>query len=63
MCWDYEISERRACRIISLSRSVLHYQAKKRDDDAMIEILKTVSEAHPRWGFGKIAQYVTWLES
>jgi putative transposase len=54
----YAISERRACRIIAMSRSVLRYQVKKRDDAELIEALKVVSEAHPRWGFGKIAQYL-----
>ena len=54
----YAISERRACRIIAMSRSVLRYQAKKRDDAEVIDALKVVAEAHPRWGFGKIAQYL-----
>jgi putative transposase len=54
----YAISERRACRILAMSRSVLRYQAKKRDDAELINALNVVSELHPRWGFGKIAQYL-----
>jgi len=55
---DYELSERRACRIIPISRSVMRYQPQPRNDMAIITALKMVSEAHPRWGFGKVYQYL-----
>lgn len=55
---DYKLSERRVCRIIPISRSVVRYQPKPRDDRAIILELKTVSEAHPRWGFGKVYHYL-----
>lgn len=54
----YEVSERRACRIIPISRSVVRYQPKPRDDNAVIGVLKAVAEAHPRWGFRKLYQYL-----
>lgn len=54
----YGLSERRACRIIPISRSVVRYQVKPRDDQAIVLALKTVAEAHPRWGFGKLYQYL-----
>lgn len=37
---------------------MLCYQPKPRQDDAIIDALKTVSEAHPRWGFGKLYHYL-----
>jgi len=54
----HEMSERRACRIIPISQSVARYQPKPRDDNEIIAALKAVSEAHPRWGFGKLYQYL-----
>ena len=51
---QYDLSERHTCRIISISRTVLRYQPKLRCDDEIINALKTISEAHPRWGFGKL---------
>ena len=55
---QYDLSERRTCRIIPISRTVLRYQPKPRCDEAIINALKTVSEAHPRWGFGKLYHYL-----
>src|SRR5690606_15585957 len=40
------------------SRAVARYQPKPHDDEAIVVALKTVSEAHPRWGFGKLYQYL-----
>jgi putative transposase len=54
----HQLSERRACRIIPISRSVARYQPKPRDDSEINAALKAVSEVHPRWGFGKLYQYL-----
>lgn len=51
---QHEISERRACRLVNLSRSVKQYQPKPRDDSAIIAVLKQLAEQHPRWGFDKM---------
>ncbi len=37
---DHQISERRACRVVNLSRSARHYQPRPRDDEAVIQALK-----------------------
>ena len=55
---QYDLSERHTCRIIPISRTVLRYQPKPRCDDAIINALKTISEAHPRWEFGKLYHYL-----
>lgn len=48
------ISERRACQIIGLSRSVKRYQGKRPDDSRIIEALTKLAERHPRYGFRKL---------
>ncbi len=54
MVGEYAISQRRACRIVSLSRTVARYQGKLRDDGAVVGALQELAAQHPRWGFGKL---------
>jgi putative transposase len=51
---EHQVSERRACRIIGIGRSVQQYQAKPRDDQELVERLQELAETHPRWGFSKM---------
>lgn len=53
---EYAISQRRACQIISVSRTVLRYQGKPRDDEVVVMALQQLAEQHTRWGFGKLFQ-------
>lgn len=50
------LSERQACRLLSISRSVYRYQPKKPDDGEIAEQLLQLAERKPRWGFGKMFQ-------
>lgn len=45
------ISERRACRVLKLHRSVMRYQCHRRDDAVLRERLKTLAERYPRYGY------------
>lgn len=47
-------SERRACRVVGLSRSVNRYEPAVRDDAELIEALSELAERHPRFGFRKL---------
>ena len=51
---EHPVSERRACRIVGIRRSVQHYQASPRDDQALVAALQQLAEAQPRWGFSKL---------
>ena len=44
-------SERRACRVVGLSRSVAWYRLRGRDDEALRSRLKTLAERYPRYGY------------
>ena len=58
MMMEKQVSERCACRVIGISRSVLHYEARPRDDQGIIAVLKQLAAEQPRWGFGKMYQWL-----
>ena len=45
------LSERRACRLLNLSRSVYRYPARRPDEREVEQALLKLAEQHPRWGF------------
>ena len=45
------ISERRACRVLQLHRSVLRYTRHSRDDAVLRERLKVLAALYPRYGY------------
>ena len=51
---DYAISERRACRLVMLHRSVCRYRAHGRDDRALRLRLKELAYARPRYGYRRL---------
>ena len=44
--------------MIGLSRSGFRYQAKKSDDEEIIELLTEIAERKPSWGFKKMNDYL-----
>src|SRR6185503_16682512 len=52
------LSERQTCKIMNLSRSVFEYEARKRDEQELTKELLEVAGRKPRWGFGKMADYL-----
>jgi putative transposase len=55
---EHELSQRRACRLIGLSRSVYRYQRRRPDDTAIREQLTQLAERHRRWGFDKMMDWL-----
>ena len=55
---QHGVSERRACRLMHLSRSVYRYQAKLKDDSEIAEQLRQLAERKPRWGLGKMFHHL-----
>lgn len=55
---SYEVSERRACRIVGLSRTVRWYRHRPRNDEAVINVLNHLVETYPLWGFGKMFAWI-----
>jgi putative transposase len=52
------LSERQACKVLNLSRSVFRYQGKKLDDGEIEKELLALAARKPRWGFGKMLTYL-----
>ena len=48
-----KLSVRRACRLVSLPRSVMVYQKVPKDDSSLIEALHQLVDKHPTIGFWK----------
>lgn len=47
----YAMSQRRACRLVRLSRKAAVYRAKARNDGRLRERLKALGEHYPRYGY------------
>ena len=45
------LSQRRACRIVGVSRSVFSYQSCRTGDDRLRKRLKALAERYPRYGY------------
>ncbi len=52
------MSERGACRTVSLNRCTYRYQATKTDDLQIVQELRQLAEQQPRWGCGKMADFL-----
>ena len=50
---EYEMSERRACRAVEITRRVFRYVSRYKSDAAVTEALGKLAREHPDLGFGK----------
>lgn len=50
----HEASERCACRVVGISRSVRRYEPRRQDDSEIIDVLSRLAERHPQFGFPKL---------
>ena len=55
---EHGLSERQACQMLQLSRSVYRYQARKSDDEEILQALSELAARKPRWGFRKMVDYL-----
>ena len=55
---EHDLSERQACKVLNLSRSVFRYQGKKPDDSEIEKELLALAARKPRWGYGKMLAYL-----
>lgn len=56
----FQMSERMACGLLNLSRSVYRYQKRPKDDGVLQEQLLQLASWKPRWGLPKM---VAWLKN
>ena len=55
---EHRMSERRACRVLDLSRTTCRYQARKTEEAQIEQALRQLAEQHRRWGYGKMVDYL-----
>ena len=56
---QHGLSERKASRLLGISRSVHRYRPKKKETDELIaDWLQVLAERKPRWGFGKMLHWL-----
>jgi putative transposase len=51
---DYRVSERKACAVVLLSRTVFQYREHRRDDRAVRQRIREIAETRVRYGFARI---------
>jgi putative transposase len=51
---QHQFSERRACRLLKLSRTAKRHALKRVDDPAFIALLKQRAEERPSWGYRQL---------
>ena len=54
MIQEHGISERRACRVVGLSRTVKRYRPTRVADSEITLQLRQLADEHPCWGFKKL---------
>ena len=53
---EHKISERQACKIVSLRRSVNQYKPRPNRDQEVVKVLLELAHGRPEQGFGKLFQ-------
>jgi len=55
---EFGLSERQACCTIQVSRCAYRYQAKRTADEPIAQELQQLAHRQPRWGCGKMTDYL-----
>lgn len=55
---EFGVSERQACWTIQISRCAYRYQTKRSGDEALAQELQHLARRQPRWGCGKMTDYL-----
>lgn len=48
------VSQRRACQLVSLTRSTLHYKRKRPNDEPIAQRMRQLATERPRWGWRRL---------
>jgi putative transposase len=51
---EHKLSERQACKIVGLRRSVYRYQPRPNRDQEVVKLLLELAQERPEQGFGKL---------
>src|SRR5215210_1694507 len=59
---EHKLSERQACKIVSLRRSVYRYKPRPNRDQEVVKLLLELAQGRPEQGFGKLFQRLRRLD-
>lgn len=59
----YEMSERRACRVLGVDRTSVRYQATRPDDGALRDRLRALAQERRRFGYEPLNCFAAVLRS
>lgn len=54
----HTLSERKACRVLSVNRGTYRYKPKPQDDQPVVRALQELAEVQPRWGCRMMTVYL-----
>jgi putative transposase len=55
LCQRYQVSQRRASRVLDRARSTLRYRRRQRSgEDALVRAIQRLAKRHPRFGYKRI---------
>ena len=50
----FEVSERRACRVVGLSRATQRYESVRKEPPGLREAIRDIAYAQPRYGYRRV---------
>jgi putative transposase len=54
----FALSERQACRAVSVNRGTYRYRAQPKEDAAIVQVLRQLVARQPRWGCKKMTDFL-----
>jgi putative transposase len=51
---DFEMSERRACRVLGVCRATAQYRSRRADPTPLVAKLRELATQRPRWGYRRL---------
>jgi putative transposase len=54
VCSEWDVSIRRACRVLAVGKSIYHYKSRRRDQAAVEKRITEVTETRMRYGYRRV---------
>lgn len=51
---EFDLSERRACKVMDVHRATFRYELKERDNKSLLQKVREVANKHPSYGYRRI---------
>jgi putative transposase len=51
---DFEMSQRRACRVLAVCRATAQYRSRREPPASLVARLRELATERPRWGYRRL---------